>query len=190
MNRIILPFLLLALTLVTGCGEKKEIKAPGVTDAGETVEAELRPDQELRDARISLYSGPSKTTDVKADFMEKYEKLDSTLAWNLDVYFYDSLGKEMSHLVADSGLVREQVQMIEVFGNVYVDTHDGTSLITQHLLWNSPKNRVETDSFVTFVQPGGDTLRGYGFEADKNLNHWKIKRQSSGVMQNTDGIIK
>ncbi len=188
MNRIVIVILLLAL--VIGCSEKKEIKAPGVTSADETATAEIRPDQELRDARISLYNGPVKTTDVKADFMEKYEKLDSTLAWNLDVYFYDSLGKQMSHLIADSGLVREQLQMIEVFGNVHVDSHEGTSLITRHLLWNSPKNRVETDSFVTFVQPGGDTMRGYGFEADRNLNHWKIKHQSSGVMQNTDGIIE
>jgi len=188
MYRIVILFLV--LVFVIGCSDKKEIKAPGVTDANSAADTIVRPDQELRDARISLYNGAVKTTDVKADYMEKYEKLDSTLAWKLDVYFYDSVGEQMSHLVADSGLVREQIQLIEVFGDVHVDSHDGTSLITRHLLWNSPKNRVETDSFVTFVQPGGDTLRGYGFEADKNLNHWKIKHQSSGVMQNTDGIIE
>ncbi|UCD17876.1 MAG: LPS export ABC transporter periplasmic protein LptC [Candidatus Zixiibacteriota bacterium] len=180
----------LILLLAVSCEEKKEIKAPGVTGSEDNAAVELRPDQVLRDARVTLYNGPTKTTDIKADYMKKFEKLDSTPAWNLDVRFFDSTGKEVSNLVADSGLVREQLNLMEVSGSVVVNTSDGTSLMTQHLLWNALKNRVETDSFVTFVQEGGDTLRGYGFEANQKLTRWKIKRQSSGIMQNVGEIIK
>ena len=179
----------ICLIMLLGCSEKNEIKAPSADGSDGAVTSDMRPDQELRNARIFLYDGSVQTTDIKADRIEKYEKRDSTLAWNLDVHFFDSVGVEVSHLIADSGLVREQINLMEAMGHVVVTTEDSVSLKTEYLIWNSVENIVKTDSFVVLVQ-GGDTLRGYEFEADPDLGNWKIKRQVSGAIQRTDEIIK
>lgn len=172
--------------LNASCGNKDEIKAPPAgTDSLAT--AKIRPDQQIRNARILLYNKAILTSDIKADYIEKYEKQDSALAWKLDVHFFDSTGEEISTLVADSGLVREHINLMVANGHVVVISNDSSRLETEQLLWNAQKNMVETDRFVTIIQHG-DTLTGYGFEADQRLNKIKIKKQVSGQLKNTEGI--
>ena len=123
--QLILLFLAL---MFASCAETSEDRATDLPDSTEV--AIMRPDQQIRDARISLYDGPNRTTDVYADYIEKYEKLDSTQAKKLNVYFFDNEGKQISNLVADSGIVREQVNFMEVFGNFVVTTEDSSILYT------------------------------------------------------------
>ncbi|HHI01951.1 MAG TPA: LPS export ABC transporter periplasmic protein LptC [candidate division Zixibacteria bacterium] len=178
--------LLLLLTFIS-CTETAEIKSTDAADSTET--AVMRPDQQIRNARISLYNGANKTTDLQADYIEKYEKSDSTLAWKLNVYFYDADGKQISHLVADSGLVREQINYMEVFGNVVVTTEDSAVLYTDYLRHNTTNDMIETDKFVRIIQHG-DTIQGYGLEADQRLKNIKIKKQVSGTLQGTEEVLE
>jgi len=175
-----------AMTIYGGCGSENEIKAPpaGTDSLGM---AKIRPDQQLRNARILLYEKALLTTDIKADSIEKYEKQDSTLAWKLDVRFFDSTGKKISTLSADSGLVRERTNLMTANGHVVVVSEDSSKLMTEQLLWNAQKNKIETDKFVTLIQHG-DTLTGYGLDADQKLNKIRIKNQVSGKLKNTQGI--
>ncbi|MCX6825784.1 MAG: LPS export ABC transporter periplasmic protein LptC [candidate division Zixibacteria bacterium] len=176
-----------SLTIVlSGCGTKDEIKAPAVT-ADSVKVAKVRPDQQLRNAHIILYNKALKTTDVQADYVEKYEKYDSTLAWILKVLFFDSTGREVSNLVADSGLVREKTNTMVANGHVVVITEDSARLETEQLSWNARDNKIESDSFVTIYQRG-DTLTGYGLEADQRLTRIKIKKQVTGSIKNTGRI--
>ena len=174
------------MTIYGGCGSENEIKAPpaGTDSLGM---AKIRPDQQLRNARILLYEKALLTTDIKADSIEKYEKQDSTLAWKLDVRFFDSTGKKISTLSADSGLVRERTNLMTANGHVVVVSEDSSKLMTEQLLWNAQKNKIETDKFVTLIQHG-DTLTGYGLDADQKLNKIRIKNQVSGKLKNTQGI--
>ncbi|SYZ74512.1 conserved hypothetical protein [Candidatus Zixiibacteriota bacterium] len=172
--------------ILTGCGEKEELKAPS-GDADSVSAGEIRPDQELRNAQIYLYNKGLRTTDVYADFIKKFEKHDSTIAWGLKVDFFDSTGKEISNLSADSGLIRERTNMMVAYGHVSVISQDSSHLETEELSWNAMENKIETDKFVTIVQHG-DTLTGYGLEADQRLTHIKIKNQVSGRLKNSQNI--
>ena len=175
------------LYLLAGCSEKNEIRAPGVGQADGAAELELRPDQQTRDGHIELFSGSIKTTDIRADYIDKFTKQDSTLVWGLDVYFYDSEGKQTSHLVADSGLIREVSKWMMANGNVVVIDKDGIRLETEQLFWSGRDNRVTTDKFVTIYQDG-DTLMGTGFESGFPFKGFKIKKGYRGTYQKVDEI--
>ncbi|MCP4706690.1 MAG: LPS export ABC transporter periplasmic protein LptC, partial [candidate division Zixibacteria bacterium] len=135
------------------------------------------------------YDGAVITTDLYADYIEKFEPYDSTQAWKLDVYFYDNEGNQISTLTADSGLVREQVNFMEVFGNVIVTTEDSAVLYTEQLRHNTTDDKIETDKFVRIIQHG-DTIQGYGFESDRKLRNIKIKERVTGTLQGTEEIIE
>jgi len=178
---------LFVLLSAGGCGDKDEIKAPGIASADSTAAIPLRPDQQTRGANFSLYDGSVKTTDVKADYIEKYSKQDSILAWGLDVVFFNSEGEQTSKLIADSGLIRESINWMVANGNVVVINEDGSRLETQQLFWFGNEEIIKSDSFVTIYQ-FGDTLRGYGLETDRELKRVRIKRQVTGTLQDTEKI--
>jgi LPS export ABC transporter protein LptC len=187
MNKVILYVAaILPVLLLAGCGTKNEIKAPA-GGADSTMADILRPDQQIRNARIYLYNGAMRTTDVLADYIEKYEKQDSTLAWKLQVHFFDSTGREISNLVADSGLIRERTNTMVANGHVVVIGEDSSRLETEQLFWNGRNNKIETNRFVRVIQEG-DTINGqFGLEADQRLTHIKIKA-ASGVMKDAEEI--
>jgi len=173
--------------VISGCSERNEIKAPGVSQDDSSAVAVLRPDQQINDAHIELFNGSIRTTDIKAEHIDKYTKQDSTLAWELDVYFFDSDGQKTSHLTADSGLIRESVKLMIANGNVVVVDEYGTRLETEQLFWDGHTDRVTTDKFVTIYQ-NGDTLMGTGFESGFPFKGFKIIRGDRGTYQNVDEI--
>jgi len=178
---------LLLLLLFIACAETSEDRSTDIQDS--TTVAIVRPDQEIYDARISLYDGAHKTTDLFADYIEKFEKLDSTQAKKLNVYFFDDEGKQISNLIADSGIVREQVNFMEVFGHVVVTTEDSAVLYTEQLRHNTTNDKIESDVFVRIIQKG-DTIQGYGFESDRKLRNIKIKERVSGTLKGTEEVIE
>lgn len=178
-----------AFIFLFACGDNNEIKAPGSGGSAADTTA-LRPDQEFRNARIFLYDKDHMTTDIKAGYIEKYEKQDSTLAWQLEVIFFDSTGAQKSRLVSDSGLIREEVNLMDVYGHVRIISNDSAKLFSNHLNYNSGRNLITTDSFVVIIPSAGDTVQGYGFEADPKLGNWSLKRQVSGSMINIEPFIE
>jgi len=180
--------LIIILGLIVSCSEKNEIRSPGGDDGDGSTESVQRPDQQIRGAQIFLYKGSVITTDIQADYIEKFSKRDSTPAWGLNVYFYNPEGEMTSHLEADSGLVRESSNWMVANGNVVViNTEDSARLETEQLYYYGRTETIETDSFVTIYQRG-DTLRGYGLKADQGLKRVRIKRQVSGTLQNADNM--
>jgi len=183
---LILTGLIIIAVLAAGCSGDTEIKAPSA-DSDSTLTVQ-RPDTQIRDAHIFLYNGSVRTTDLKAAYIEKYEKQDSTLAWELDVRFFDSTGAEVSHLLADSGLVRERINFLEVYGHVLVTTRDSARLRTTSLAFDSDREMIRTDDFVRIVHSSG-TLQGYGLESDLELKKIKILKKTSGVLQDEELIL-
>jgi LPS export ABC transporter protein LptC len=183
-----LRWLVVTLIVISGCAGDNNTKSTG-DDSDSTRAAVLRPDNEIRGARIGLFEGSVKTTDIRADYIEKYTKQDSTLAWKLEVDFYDRQGKQTSRLVADSGLVREAIKLMVANGHVVVVSEDGARLETEQLFWNGTTQMITTDSFVTVYQHG-DTLMGYGLEADQRLNKVKIKKRVRGTTRNAEKLTE
>jgi LPS export ABC transporter protein LptC len=142
-----------------------------------------RPDSEVFGATIYLSSRGRQTSSIEAERLIKWEDKDSTVAFELDVDFFDSTGDVMSTLVADSGIIREKTGYMEVYGDVVVTTGDSLRLDTDFLVYDPVDDKVRTDAFVEIARPG-DTLRGYGMVAPRDLSRIKILRQVTGRITN------
>jgi LPS export ABC transporter protein LptC len=184
--KIYLAIIVIIISVLSGCSEQDEIKAPGVVD-NEISAAAVRPDEQIKNAQITLYDGSVKTVDIMADYIEKYSKQDSALAWGLDVTFFDSQGKVSSKLFADSGFIRESIKYMIANGNVVVINEDSSRLETEQLIWHGKNDKIENDVFVRLYQQG-DTLEGIGFEAFRPYKGFKIKKHGKGVFKDMERI--
>jgi LPS export ABC transporter protein LptC len=174
-NLFLLTGMLMLLILISGCGDEK--KSTENTSAVTT--SALEPDQVFSNAHIFLYRGGRTTTDLTADEIRQFTKLDSSAATKLTIYFFDSTGTRISTVTADSGYIKEKKKFLAVSGSVVVIGKDSVHLMTEYLEWNGAKDSVVTDSFVTIIQ-GSDTLMSYGFQSDPQLKDITFKQRVSG----------
>ncbi|MBU8934380.1 MAG: LPS export ABC transporter periplasmic protein LptC [candidate division Zixibacteria bacterium] len=165
---------LLLLVVLIGCSN--ESPSNGNTSAVDTTG---RPDSEVSGARINLYDGGRVTTEIVAEKITQFEAQDSTMAYNLDIQSYDSLGQLNSVITGDSALIREQTGLFVIYGHVVVATADSTQLETELLHWNPKTDRIYTDAFVRIIRPDA-IARGWGFEADQRIKSYKILHRVSG----------
>lgn len=172
--------LTLTLTLV-GCSNKEKVSS----DSDSVDRSELVPDSELRGATIYLYEKDKVTTEVKAERLKKFEALDSTMAYVLNVNFFDSIGHVTTNLVGDSGVIRELSNQLSVYGNVVVVTDDSSRLETDYLYWNTNKDKIVTDAFVRIIKKN-DVITGWGMEADPHLTRIKVLNRVSGTVHDAE----
>ena len=174
MTRLVLTIVALGAALSFGCGRKT------VSEGDRTIaDSVLRPDSEVQGATVFLYDRDRKTTEIRADLIRRFEAIDSTMGYKLDIDFFDSVGQVSSNLVSDSGVIREKTGRLDVFGKVVVITQDSARLDTEFLRWNPERDKIETDAFVRFTR-NNDVMTGWGMEADSDLGRLKILSQVSG----------
>ena len=163
----------------TGCGTEQS------TDKSNAVmsDSAMLPDAEVLGATIKLYEGGQVTTRILADKIVKYESIDSTMGYGLDIDLYDSAGVVTSHIVGDSGVIRENAGLLHIFGNVVVVTNDNRRLESDDLMWDKVSDQITTDAFVRITR-GDDVVTGWGLEANNSLTQVRIKR-ASGEMSDT-----
>lgn len=101
----------------------------------------------------------------------------------VDLVMFDSLGKQMIRVTADSGAVDEGVTFLRAKGRVFGRSAKGMELRTDSLRWNKTLNQVNTEARVRVVSENGDILTGKGFVSDANLDHWQILSDVKGVFQ-------
>lgn len=154
----------------SGCQEKESQKAQLARNL---------PDQILSNTKMIFTQNGVKTTVIKAKTVAKWTNKDLTQAESLWVDFFDENGEHTSHLVADSGWIKEKKQMLGVWGNVSVLTDEGVKLETQTLNWNPSTNKISTEDFVKITKDK-DVMTGYGLEADQTLKNIKIKTKVKG----------
>ena len=92
------------------------------------------PDSEVTGATYYLYEKGRITTRIVADSTRTYESLDSTTAYDLDIYFMDESGRVTSNLVSDSGIIREQAAIHHIYGNLVFESYDSAGLVSTHLV--------------------------------------------------------
>lgn len=100
----------------------------------------------------------------------------------VEVNFYDSSGVHVSKVLADNAILRENTDTIELEGHVRVFSDDGVQLFTSKLHCNQKRNKVFSDQRVMVVTAERDTINGEGFESEKSLKNWVI-RKPWGVTQ-------
>ncbi len=182
--------LLMIIIPLSGCGDSSE--PPSSTVNNDMIDSLLTDpsgaDQVTTQAHIYLYKAGHKTTDLLADTMRKFTKLDSTIAINLDIDFFDSTGAKISNLIAETGYIRERDQFLTVTGGVVVTKkEESVVLLTEYLEWDAANEKVLTDSFVTVIREA-DTLYSYGLETDPGLDSISFKNRVSGRISNIEKV--
>ena len=110
------------------------------------------------------------------------------MAYNLKIQLFDSSGRAVSDLIGDSGIVREEKGLFEIYGNVVAQSMDrNTQLETDYLKWNPQINKIQTDAFVKITK-GNDVITGWGLETDRRLSRVKILRQVSGTVSESTSL--
>jgi LPS export ABC transporter protein LptC len=139
------------------------------------------PDQEGWNSTITVTSNGRVTALVKYHRMEKFSKKRRVFFKDsVAVDFYNQQGQHSSKLTAERGVLYEETNDVVALGNVVVVSDSGVTLRSDSLRWDSRRQKVLTEAFVTITRANGETLRGYGFESDPNLKHLSIKN-ASGV---------
>ena len=175
---LIIPATLVALT---ACTEQNAPEPEPAATLADSIKSSTRPDQESENAQIFLYVGGRLSSDITAEKFWKFTYIDSAIARGLSVDFYNSEGVIANHLTSDSGIILESRKIMIAIGNVVAVAADSTTLYTEELSWNGLTERITSDKYVTIVR-GTDTLRGIGFETDRNMRSIQILKQVEGSL--------
>jgi LPS export ABC transporter protein LptC len=82
--------------------------------------------------------------------------------------------KKTSKITADNGILDQDNETIELFGNVEAsEDAEKIKLQTERLTWNEKEKRLTTESEIT-LQKEGIILSGRGFVADADFSSMKI----------------
>jgi LPS export ABC transporter protein LptC len=179
-KKIISSLLLYALIAVCAmdCSRKKET-AP-VSDV--IVES---PFQELDTTTMISYNGSRKVWILESNHIVKSLTDTGHIRGNpVTITVFDSLGRQTSKVLADSGIADESLKAFTVWGNVFVLAENGTRVNAQKLFWNQNTHRVTSDSHVQLKTKKGDVLRGKGLDAAEDFSSWEFKHDVSGRFPN------
>jgi LPS export ABC transporter protein LptC len=169
--------MLLAVGL-SGCAKKKE-------QPPKSEETVFVPYQEFSKSTMNFYRGKYIQSTLKTDYMRKtLSDTAHTLVVPVSLETYDTTGKLVSHILADSGLIAPNNMYFHGWGNVYVKRSDNLTIKSQSLWWDRRTKKVGSEEFVEICTPGGDVLRGKGLDATESFSNWKLRQEVSGKFPN------
>lgn len=160
-------FFLLSLNFLA-CSDWQENESPSGNDQN-------IPNQEGWKSKAIFSTDGVVSAELQYEHMMRWDKWQLTTfnqGIQLDVY---EEGRHQMTLTADSGEIKSQTNSLLALGNVYIVSDSGITMRTQKIIWDDAKQKIFADGFVT-ITTEEDTLNGYEFESDRNLNHWKMKR--------------
>lgn len=104
-----------------------------------------------------------------------------TFPEGLRVDIYDEQDQK-SVITADYGIVYSQTNLIDLQGNVVIETHDGKKLEAEQLYFDRKNNRVFTEATFTYTNPeDGTVMDGEGMDFNRDFSFFKAHR-TFGVM--------
>lgn len=139
---------------------------------------------------LDFYEGKVLAWKMKTAYLERWAGNDRVFARPIFVDIYDSLGKKVAFLRADSGNLDMRLSFVSAYGHVYAITPKGASVRADSLLWHRADNLVRTESYVRVVSEDGDVLQGQGFESDSRMEHWRILSNVTGIFQDAANRLK
>ena len=138
-----------------------------------------RPDQESWGVTISMTDAGLQRAIVQAGHLEKFnDRLYILLDQKVEVDFFDLEEKHTSRLTSQLAEVDEKSDFMRAIQNVVVKSDSGVTLYTDTLSWDLSLEMIYTDNPVRITTEKQDTLYGFGFESDVQMNHWKILHPS------------
>lgn len=120
--------------------------------------------------RIAVLSSP-----LSEDFDNQRFKF-KTFPEGLQVEFYDDENQK-STVVADYGIQYSQTNLIDLQGNVVIETHDGKKLETDQLFFDQTNNWIFTESTFKYTNPeDGTVMDGEGMDFNKDFTFFKAHK--------------
>lgn len=102
----------------------------------------------------------------------------------IHVKFYDEYQRVSSYLDAKYALRMEKDKKIIVRDSVVFYNNKKDKLETNELIWDEAGERISSEKFVMITRPEqGDTIMGYGIDANEDFTRFEIKRKFSSKMK-------
>ncbi|MEO9512579.1 MAG: LPS export ABC transporter periplasmic protein LptC [Flavobacteriaceae bacterium] len=120
------------------------------------------------------------TSPITKDFDNQDFKY-RTFPDGLKVDFFDEKNQK-SVITADYGIVYSQTNLIDLQGNVVIESHDGKKLETPQLFYDRSNNWIFTEEVFTYTNPeDGTVMDGEGMDFNRDFSLFKA-RKTFGLM--------
>ncbi|MFD2586374.1 LPS export ABC transporter periplasmic protein LptC [Croceitalea marina] len=94
----------------------------------------------------------------------------------LQVDFYDEDNKK-SVITADYGIVYSSTNLIDLQGNVVIESHDGKKLETPQLYWDRSDNWIFTEETFKYTNPeDGTIMDGEGMDFNRDFTFFNAHK--------------
>nr|WP_299072832.1 LPS export ABC transporter periplasmic protein LptC [uncultured Allomuricauda sp.] len=115
------------------------------------------------------------TSPITEDFDNQNFKY-RTFPKGLKVDFFDEKNQK-SVIVADYGIVYSQTNLIDLQGNVVIESHDGKKLETPQLFYDRSNNWIFTEEVFTYTNPeDGTVMDGEGMDFNRDFSLFKAHK--------------
>jgi len=182
MRRKYIAYIIAVLMLFsTGCGsdaENREILSHE--------KEEILPDQEAQPFEIVLTRRGIKNAHVNSGYMSYYSAEEKyILSDSVTADFFDENENHISRLTSLEATIDDAQRIYVAEKNVVVVSDTGVTLLTEKLFWNIETEKIFTDDFVTIITES-DTVYGKGFESDRSLKNYEIKKATGVTYRKID----
>jgi LPS export ABC transporter protein LptC len=157
-------------------GDEKQIEVypQGVAQNFELTYTETTEELESEDEGISRVIAI-----LKSPLSEDYDNMlfkYRTFPKGLEVEYFDN-DNNKSTIRADYGIIYSQTNMIDLRGNVVIETHDGKKLETSQLYWDRKEEWIFTQEKFTYTNPeDGSIMDGEGMDFNRDFSFFKANR--------------
>ncbi|RIV44200.1 LPS export ABC transporter periplasmic protein LptC [Flagellimonas pelagia] len=115
------------------------------------------------------------TSPISEDFDNLSFKF-RTFPKGLKVDFFDEKNQK-SVISADYGIVYSQTDLIDLRGNVVIESYDGKKLETDQLYFDRKNNWIFTEAAFTYTNPDdGTVMDGEGMDFNKDFSFFKANK--------------
>lgn len=116
---------------------------------------------------------------------EDYENLQfpyRTFPEGLLVEYFDEAGQK-STIRADYAIIYARTNVIDLQGNVVLETHDGKRLETPQLYWDRSTDWIFTQNRFTFTNPEeGTVLNGQGMDFNRDFTYFNAHKTGGEML--------
>ena len=116
---------------------------------------------------------------LKSPLNENYENLSfrhQIFPEGLQVDFYDK-DNQKSIIRADYGIIYSNTNLIDLQGNVVIETHDGKKLETPQLYWDRSESWIFTEKNFVYTNPEeGTIMNGEGMDFNRDFTILKAQK--------------
>ncbi|WP_420320454.1 LPS export ABC transporter periplasmic protein LptC [Flagellimonas sp.] len=112
-----------------------------------------------------------------------------TFPEGLKVDFFDEKNQK-SVITADYGIVYSQTNLIDLQGNVVIETHDGKKLETPQLFFDRKNNWIFTEKVFTYTNlEDGSVMDGEGLDLNREFSYFRAHK-TYGLLTIKENISK